>query len=306
MKILIVSGFLGAGKTTFIKELALKSQKHFCILENEYASLDIDSDRLRDDVNLNIYELNEKCVCCSTKNDIASSILTIANTVDPEFLVIEPSGVAYLNNVINRVSKVLYERIILLAPITIVSGNEMIDEKVVYNQIKEAKTIIVSKMEQASYDKKEKLYSLLNKINNEADIIVDDYHLLNKEFFGNLLKTTYDNKVMSKEETVTNYDTVELLNLNMSNISKAIVFMEDIIHGRYGNIIRAKGGININNAKYRFDVVDGYYSIKDFENSENNAVFIGHNLVKNQLKNDSNANLYNKRQTRYQKNNVVR
>lgn len=306
MKILIVSGFLGAGKTTFIKELALKSQKHFCILENEYASLDIDSDRLRDDVNLNIYELNEKCVCCSTKNDIASSILTIANTVDPEFLVIEPSGVAYLNNVINRVSKVLYERIILLAPITIVSGNEMIDEKVVYNQIKEAKTIIVSKMEQDSYDKKEKLYSLLNKINNEADIIVDDYHLLNKEFFYNLLKTTYDNKAMSKEETVTNYDTVELLNLNMSNISKAIVFMEDIIHGRYGNIIRAKGGININNAKYRFDVVDGYYSIQDFENSENNAVFIGHNLVKNQLKNDSNANLYNKRQTRYQKNNVIR
>ena len=92
----------------------------------------------------------------------------------------------------------------------------------------------------------------------------------------------------------------------MSNISKAIVFMEDIIHGRYGNIIRAKGGININNAKYRFDVVDGYYSIQDFENSENNAVFIGHNLVKNQLKNDSNANLYTKRETRYQKNNVVR
>ena len=306
MKILIVSGFLGAGKTTFIKELALKTQKRFCILENEYASLDIDSDRLKDNAELNIYELNEKCVCCSTKNDIASSILTIANTINPEFLVIEPSGVAYLNNVINRVSKVLYERIILLAPITIVSGNEMIDEKVVYNQIKEAKTIIVSKMEQASYDKKEKLYFLLNKINNEADIIVDDYHLLNKEFFDNLLKTTYDNKVMSKEETVTNYDTVELLNLNMSNISKAIVFMEDIIHGRYGNIIRAKGGININNAKYRFDVVDGYYLIQDFENSENNAVFIGHNLVKNQLKNDSNANLYNKRQTRYQKNNVVR
>ena len=306
MKILIVSGFLGAGKTTFIKELALKTQKRFCILENEYASLDTDSDRLKDNAELNIYELNEKCVCCSTKNDIASSILTIANTINPEFLVIEPSGVAYLNNVINRASKVLYERIILLAPITIVSGNEMIDEKVVYNQIKEAKTIIVSKMEQASYDKKEKLYFLLNKINNEADIIVDDYHLLNKEFFDNLLKTTYDNKVMSKEETVTNYDTVELLNLNMSNISKAIVFMEDIIHGRYGNIIRAKGGININNAKYRFDVVDGYYSIQDFENSENNAVFIGHNLVKNQLKNDSNANLYNKRQTRYQKNNVVR
>lgn len=163
MKILIVSGFLGAGKTTFIKELALKTQKRFCILENEYASLDIDSDRLKDNAELNIYELNEKCVCCSTKNDNASSILTIANTIDSEFLVIEPSGVAYLNNVINRVSKVLYERIILLAPITIVSGNEMIDEKVVYNQIKEAKTIIVSKMEQASYDKKEKLYSLLNK-----------------------------------------------------------------------------------------------------------------------------------------------
>lgn len=76
----------------------------------------------------------------------------------------------------------------------------MIDEKVVYNQIKEVKTIIVSKMEQASYDKKEKLYSLLNKINNEADIIVDDYHLLNKEFFNNLLKTTYTIKLCQKKK----------------------------------------------------------------------------------------------------------
>ena len=306
MKILIVSGFLGAGKTTFIKELALKTQKRFCILENEYASLDIDSARLRDNVELNIYELNEKCVCCSTKNDIASSILTIANTIDPEYLVIEPSGVAYLNNVIHRVSQVLYQRIILLAPITIVSGTEIIDEKVIYNQIKEAKTIIVSKMEQASYDKKEKLYSLLNKINNNANIIVDDYHLLNKEFFDELLKTTYDNQSIPEEEVVTNYETLELLNLNMPNISVAILFMEDIIHGRYGNIIRAKGGININKTKFRFDVVDGYYSIGDHETSENNAVFIGHNLLKKQLKIDTNANLYTKRQTRYQKNNVIR
>ena len=123
MKILIISGFLGAGKTTFIKEMVKRCKGEFAILENEYSSLDIDSAKLTDNADkskINIWEMTEGCICCSTKGDFATSVLTIANALDPEYLVVEPSGVGMLGNVIDNIKQIEYERIGLLAPITIV------------------------------------------------------------------------------------------------------------------------------------------------------------------------------------------
>lgn len=91
MKILIVSGFLGAGKTTLIKEMANKTKRDFVVMENEYGDVDIDSNILKDE-GMNIWELTEGCVCCTMKQDFASSILTIANSLDPEYLIVEPTG----------------------------------------------------------------------------------------------------------------------------------------------------------------------------------------------------------------------
>lgn len=93
MKILIVSGFLGAGKTTFIKRLSQNIGKKFVILENEYGAAGIDGLRLgksQQELRENIWEMTEKCICCSGKKDFASSVLTIANAVDPEYLIVEP------------------------------------------------------------------------------------------------------------------------------------------------------------------------------------------------------------------------
>ena len=93
MKILVVSGFLGAGKTTFIKEMAQKTKQDFVVMENEYGEVGIDKTILDEEKDINIWELTEGCICCSMKSDFASSILTIANTLDPEYLIVEPTGV---------------------------------------------------------------------------------------------------------------------------------------------------------------------------------------------------------------------
>ena len=77
MKILIVSGFLGAGKTTFIKALAKHTGKEFAILENEYGAAGIDKDRLETELasgTVNIWEMTEGCICCSAKGDFALSL----------------------------------------------------------------------------------------------------------------------------------------------------------------------------------------------------------------------------------------
>ena len=101
MKILVISGFLGAGKTTFIKALAEKTDKRFVVMENEYGEGGIDGGFLASgtgQAEMKVWELTEGCICCTMKADFASSILTISNTLDPEYLVVEPTGLGKLGN----------------------------------------------------------------------------------------------------------------------------------------------------------------------------------------------------------------
>ena len=178
MKILIVSGFLGAGKTTFIKALAKHTGKDFAILENEYGTAGIDADRLRAEEGqspVNIWEMTEGCICCSAKGDFSLSVLSIANTIDPEYLVIEPTGVGMLGNVLENVKKIEYQRISILSPVTIAdiySCRRYLKEypALYENQIREAGTIFLSKSEQASPEEKEEARQILTKINPTATI----------------------------------------------------------------------------------------------------------------------------------------
>lgn len=84
MKVLLISGFLGAGKTTFIKELIQRTGKNFVVLENEYGTVDLDSDELQTD-SVMVWELTEGCVCCTVKANFATSIMTIENTLRQNF-----------------------------------------------------------------------------------------------------------------------------------------------------------------------------------------------------------------------------
>ena len=151
MHILIVSGFLGAGKTTFIRKLAEKTDKRFAVMENEYGDAGIDGNLLEQN-RLKVWELTEGCICCSKKSDFAMSVLTIANGADFEYLVVEPTGVGLLSSVIANLHKIEYERIRLLKPVTVVDI-DCIDsylatfEQFYTDQIKNAAHIVISKTE---------------------------------------------------------------------------------------------------------------------------------------------------------------
>ncbi|MGL5513002.1 MAG: GTP-binding protein [Sporomusa sp.] len=154
MKILIVSGFLGAGKTTFIKMLAEKTSNNFVVPESDYGQENIDTVLLRSATNLNVYELTEGYVCCTMKQDFATAVLTIANALDPEYLVVEPTGVAKLSNILTNIKKIQYERIVLLKPVTLVDGNTFDECRQNYGelytgQLEAASRIVLTKMEQA-------------------------------------------------------------------------------------------------------------------------------------------------------------
>ena len=173
MKILIVSGFLGAGKTTFIKRLARNVDQRFAILENEYGAAGIDGARLgqnRQGTQKNVWEMTEQCICCIGKKDFAASVLTIANVVDPEYLIVEPTGVGSLARIIENLRQIEYERIQLLSPVTIVDvysyRRYMAEYPELYqDQIRSADTIIVSKTEACQAEEKQRIQKFLQEIN---------------------------------------------------------------------------------------------------------------------------------------------
>lgn len=85
--------------------------------------------------NVNVWELTENCICCSGKQDFATSILTIANTIDPEFLIVEPTGVAKLSSIIENIRQIQYEKISLLQPVAVVDGNNILSLSKKYGEI---------------------------------------------------------------------------------------------------------------------------------------------------------------------------
>lgn len=300
MKILIVSGFLGAGKTTLIKEMANKTKRDFVVMENEYGDVDIDSNILKDE-GMNIWELTEGCVCCTMKKDFASSILTIANSLDPEYLIVEPTGVAKLSNIINNIKQIQYERIVLLKPITIIDANAFDSfvssyDDIYVDQILNTSKIIISKIE--SKEKYEidnlikKIKSLITKNNVSLDnieILEEHYSNKNKEWWESILQSFLDDKYKAKElENRQNEempDSISMKGCNVINENKFIMLLEDIIHGRFGHIARSKGVIKCGNNYLRYDVVDGRYAVTGAnENDELEIVFIGKDLNRTLLR----------------------
>lgn len=296
MKILIVSGFLGAGKTTFIKALAKRSGRDFVILENEYGQAGVDGALLEApaDGGMNVWELTEGCICCSMKADFAASVLTIANSLDPEYLVVEPTGVGMLSSIIANLQQIEYERIALLRPLTILDGNSYQryskEFSALYrDQIEAAGLILFSKMEQADESERESLRDTILALNPKAQIVSAHYSGMGEEWWRGILSTLYDGSsvtpVASGAPQSPDLENIGFSAASLLTENHLIVLLEDVVRGEYGDICRAKGFLRAGSSHLRFDVADGRYSITEMEGSEEcRVVFIGRDLARQRLR----------------------
>ncbi len=283
MKILIISGFLGAGKTTFIQSLVKETGKDFAILENEYGAENIDSKRF-DDRKINIWELTENCICCSGKADLANSVLTIANAIDPEYLIIEPTGVGKLSNIITNLQKIQYEKISILSPITIVDINSVHQYSKEYadlylDQIENSGTLILSKSENVSNDEKQEVKNYLRTINKSCFIFTEHYSSFENTDWLNLLNKDLAGQVIKEEREAILLDSFALNDVYMDNLTTLIFFLEQLVRNEFGKIVRAKGQLKVQKEYLQFDVSNNRYSITNFDgNTEGKVVFIGENI----------------------------
>ncbi|MGM9538719.1 MAG: CobW family GTP-binding protein, partial [Candidatus Onthomonas sp.] len=178
----IISGFLGAGKTTLIKKLIQESfqGQKLVLIENEFGEIGIDGGFMKD-AGIQVTEMNSGCICCSLVGDFGEALKQVLETYAPDRIIIEPSGVGKLSDVAKAVGRVAeHSDLQLGSAITVVNAKkckmymknfgEFFDD-----QVQHAGTIILSRTGDMKEDKLEEAVNLLRAQNQEAVIITTDW-----------------------------------------------------------------------------------------------------------------------------------
>lgn len=176
-KIDIFSGFLGAGKTTLIKKLIKEAYKNekLVLIENEFGEIGIDGGFLKD-AGVEITEMNSGCICCSLVGDFGKALKEVLERFHPDRILIEPSGVGKLSDVVRAVQNIGSDDILLNGFTTVVDAGKckmyMKNFGEFFNdQVEHASSIILSHTDGISDEKLEKAVSLLKEHNSDATIV---------------------------------------------------------------------------------------------------------------------------------------
>ena len=291
-KVDIISGFLGAGKTTLIKKLiaeAFEGEK-LVLIENEFGEIGIDGGFLKE-AGIQITEMNSGCICCSLVGDFGEALKEVLTKYSPDRVIIEPSGVGKLSDVIKAV-KNIGDEVQINSTATVVDASKckmyMKNYGEFYNnQIEYAGTVILSRTQNVSADKLDACLKMIREKNEEASIITTPWDdIQGKNIVEAMEKVNSLEKELLEEhehhhhdgecgcghhhehghhhadevftswgvETPNKYDKEEL-----SEILRKLSETDD-----YGNILRAKGMLPCTDGKWMFfDLVPEEYEIRE-------------------------------------------
>ena len=302
-KIDIISGFLGAGKTTLIKKLieeGFKGEK-LVLIENEFGEIGIDGGFLKD-AGVQITEMNSGCICCSLVGDFGTALKKVITEYAPDRIIIEPSGVGKLSDVIKAVKDVAEEVEVQLDSYTTVAD---VSKCKIYmknfgeffnNQIESANTIVLSRTQTASQDKIEKAVAMIREHNADATIITTPWD----DIDGSKIKEAMQNHKSVKDALFEDEDDHEHHHHDHDDECGCGCHDHDHHHHHhadevftswgketphkftkeqieevlktlcetddYGEILRAKGMVaDVNGSWIYFDMVPGEYEIREGE-----------------------------------------
>jgi len=288
----IVSGFLGAGKTTFIKKV-LKSLNHekVVIIENEFGEVSVDREVLEIQ-GFDVYELSNGCVCCKLKGDFLLTLRDILSQ-DIDRIIFEPSGIFILDEIFDIFKdSQISAKCFINSVTTIVDAGSFSKHVQSYSyffksQISNATSIVLSKSQLLKPNEVSKVVEALRLLNKDAKILTKDWVDLSPT---DLLCLLNENpKYLPPDVTATHsagHD-FESLGFRPTGIfarRQLESILEKCKNGVYGNILRGKGIIRSLDTFLEFQYIDGQYTISTSKNITSGVVsFIGSNLQKDTL-----------------------
>ncbi len=184
-KIDVFSGFLGAGKTTLIKKLLKEAYagEKLVLIENEFGEIGIDGGFMKD-AGIQVTEMNQGCICCSLVGDFGKALAQVLEQFHPDRILIEPSGVGKLSDVLKAVMNVQSDDLVLNTYTTVVDASKikmyMKNFGEFYkNQVETAKTIILSRSQKLSEDKLAEALAMIRQLNEHATIVTTPWDDIN-------------------------------------------------------------------------------------------------------------------------------
>ncbi|CDM69022.1 cobalamin synthesis protein [Clostridium bornimense] len=308
VKVDIVSGFLGAGKTTLIKKIiddAFKREK-VAIIENEFGEVSIDGEILKDR-NIDIKEINSGCICCSLSGDFKDSIEDIIDEYNPDRIIVEPSGIAKLSDVLKGCKEIRIKDSITINHIFTVIDISNLDmykeefKEFYIDQVMNAKTIIFTRIDKCDDNEIEEAVEEIRKININASIVkvpldimdgLDILRIAEKDLNNiqekKIVKLTSRSKKAAKAVRVGSKifdswgeETSKIFNINkIENIFTKIGITKEC-----GNILRGKGFIELDSGRW----IEFHYTPRQFQlkaavkQDKGKIAIIGENIDKDKL-----------------------
>ena len=302
-KIDIISGFLGAGKTTFIKKLIneVYCDEKLVLIENEFGEVNIDSTFLKD-TDINVSAINSGCICCSMVGDFETSLKEAITLYHPDRIIIEPSGVGKLSDVIKAVKKI--EQLEIDNCITIVDAKKCRlytknFGEFFNNQIEAASTIILSKSHDISEYQLDECIKIIKKYNDRVNIITTPWSSLTKEIIIKALKNNHDLQIElhpchhhhdcnckhhhHADEVFTSWSMQTPKKYSREQLDNILTKLNTTLD--YGTILRAKGYVDsFNDDWWYFDLVLYEYEIRKGQPDFTGCIcIIGNNLNDDKL-----------------------
>lgn len=292
----IISGFLGAGKTTFLKKIipAMKGKK--VLIENEFGDIGVDGDLLHD--KLPIREIYAGCICCSLVQDFKEAIEELAIQYTPDHILIEPSGVGSLSDIIKVCTKIsensnLDIRINHLITIVDVSSfRDYLENfgRFYLDQIQNARIILLSHLDKVNHFELEKIISIIRLNNQRAFILKEEWHSKSGEEIIEILDTInsceFELKqragLMSASKVFSTFSVTRPRVFNEKEMDGIATSLKDM---EYGFVLRAKGILQLDSNQFvYFDFTPHHYHLEYLEGCKKTKIaFIGSNLMKQKI-----------------------
>jgi len=303
----IFSGFLGAGKTMLIKKLLNEKayEKNTVIIENEFGEVGIDGNILKEN-NVEVKEINSGCICCQVSGSFGEAVLEVIDKYKPENIIIEPSGVAKLSEILNILEGAKFQNKIEVRNIFTLVDIKNYDmyiknfREFYENQIRKANKIVLSRTQLVADKKVRSTIDSIKKFNSKAEIIYKSWECLNGNDFlkvnniddkkgisiikSNVSKTFRREVNHSAKDIFESYPIDLIDSMSTQEIQRKFEFIEN--SDKFGKIIRAKGIIEgTDGGYYQFDYVPNEFKSRKIKWANRKVVsIIGSELNRKELK----------------------
>jgi len=279
MKTTIACGLLGAGKTTFIQQVAKHTQEKTVVLVNDFGKVGIDGEIFSAD-GIESIELPSGCVCCTLKFDLITTLQKITETLKPEHLIIEPSGVASPSAVLEALDLVKINPVTVVGIIDATEFLELYESQMFGNffedQIVNSDIILVNKTDLVDEGTTARIVQILGNMNPRGVIFPTVKASLN----GPLPAASRTESAVRKFETHIHLETFTANIIKTEPLAFYKNLFSEMMEGTFGNVVRAKALVQSDEGPFRLDISSGRLDCVPFDRTVTHSrlVIIGEKL----------------------------